>query len=211
MKLKNSINFLATLAAVIVFSSCQKEVNFQDGQNPGGGTGNNKNIIGDWDFVGLSATTNATITISSPLGDVKAITTSAYNSKNNTGTVKITAADFIYTNFGYEIDTTMNVKTYIAGLLVDDTDAPFAFTSPATSSTTPYTRINTDSLSVVGFAGVPDPTGAAPTGPVGVRIAWSGDTLLLKVASSFTQNINQGGTPATLKATLTGVTKLKRR
>jgi hypothetical protein len=210
MKLTNIKPLLPFIAALLLLSSCQKEVNFQDGQNPGGGTGNNS-IIGDWDFVGLSATTNATITVTSPLGDVKAVTTSGYTSKNNTGTVKITSADFIYTNFGYSIDTTMNVKTYIAGLLVDDTDAPFAFTSPATSNTTPYTRINADSLSVVGFAGVPDPTGAAPTGPVGVRIAWSGDTLLLKVATNFTQNINQGGMPATLNATLTGITKLKRR
>lgn len=209
MKLKNIKAVLPVVVAIVLFTSCQKEVNFQDGQNPGGG--NNNSILGDWDFVGLSATTNATITITSPLGDVKAITTSSYNSKNNTGTVKITAADFIYSNFGYSIDTTMNVKTYLAGLLVDNSDMPFAFTSPPTSDTTSYTRINTDSLSVIGFAGVPDPTGAAPTGPVGVRIAWSGDTLLLKVASSFTQNITQAGTPATLKATLTGITKLKRR
>ena len=199
--------FLSAVALMVVLVSCQKEID----SGVGGGNGSNKNIIGDWDFVGMTASTNATVTVPSPLGETKVVTTSAYRTENNTGTVKITGTEFIYNNFGYSIDTVMNVKTYMAGLLIDNTNMPFAITSPPLSDTTTYTKISSDSLNVNGFAGVPDPTGMMPTGPVGVKIGWSGDTLLLKVQTTISQNINQGGVNATLSGSVNGVTKLKRR
>lgn len=211
MKLKNSKVLFPFVAVLIILTSCQKEVNFQDGQNPGGGNGNNNSIIGDWDFVGLSANTYASITEPSPLGDIKAVTTSVYHSKNNTGSIKITASDFIYNNLGYDIDTTMNLKVYMAGLLVSDDDLPFVFAAPVTNGTTAYTKVSSDSLTAVGFAGAPDPTGTMPMAPSGIKIAWSGDTLLLKVATTVSQVINQGGTNVNFVGTVSGVTKLKRR
>jgi hypothetical protein len=33
------------------------------------------------------------------------------------------------------------------------------------------------------------PSGATPTGPVGLKLSWSGDTLLMKINSTFTQNV----------------------
>lgn len=203
-----------SLAAFLV--SCQKEVDFQNINNPpgnpgGGGGNNNTNIIGDWDFVGMTAHTYSAVTVTEGGQQLKAVTVSDYITQNNVGTVKITASDFISTGIGYEIDTTVNSKTYINGVLFDDTDFPFVVTLPPTSSTSPYTRINNDSLTTTGAFGAPDPSGSIPTDTVGMKIGWSGDTLLLKIASSFTQNVSQGGVPGVLTASVNGVSKLKRR
>src|SRR5262245_47736506 len=88
--------------------SCQKEVSVERGGNgtgsgsgsgggsgsgsggSGSGGGNTQNIIGDYDFINMSAHTVSTVTVSI-LGDqMKTVTTSDYLTKNNSGTVKIT-------------------------------------------------------------------------------------------------------------------------
>ena len=196
--------------------SCQKEINFQNSNNSVGNTGgngtNNNSIIGDWDFVGTMAHTKSTVTVIQGGEELKSVTVSDYTTKNNAGTVKITSNQFISAGLAYSIDTMMNVKTYLNGALFDDIDVPFVMSVPASSSTSPYTRINNDSLTITGAFGAPsNPSGAIPTGPVGMRIAWSGDTLLLKVASSVTQTISQGGATGLLTGTVNGTMKLKRR
>ena len=211
------------VASVIsFFVSCQKETSFETGNGNGsggnggggngGGIGNTSNIVGDYDFVGLEAHTKSTVTISAAGSEMKTITVSDYLTESNTGTVKITSNQFISTNLGYSIDTTMNAKTYIDNVLFDDSDFPFALTSPPTSSTSTYVRVSADSITVTGAIGTsPDPSGSTPTGPVGVKLSWSGDTLLMKINTSFTQTITQGGVPATLEGSVRGITKLKKR
>ncbi len=88
---------------------------------------------------------------------------------------------------------------------------PFVASFPPTNTTNPYTRIDDDSLNVVGALGTADPSGVTPTGPVGVKLSWSGDTLLLKINSSFTQVISQDGVEGTLTGYVNGVSKLKKR
>jgi hypothetical protein len=204
--------FLLLLSFIIVFTSCQKEVDNATGNTGGtGGTGNTNNIEGDYDFVGMVAHTQSTVTVSTGGQEVKAVTISDYVTKNNTGTITITSNQFIRTNLGYSIDTVMNVKTYVDNVLFDDSDLPLTASSPASSNTSPYTRITADSISVTGAIGATDPSGMMPTGPVGVKLSWSGDTLLLKVNTSFTQAVSQGGVPGTLIGSVNGVTKLKKR
>ncbi len=129
-----------------------------------------------------------------------------------TGTVKITSSQFISTNVGYSIDTTMNSKIYLNGLLIDDIDLPFAATVPPTSATSTYVRNSADSITVTGsFGSSPNPSGNNPTGPVGAKLSWSGDTLIMKTAASYTQNISQGGIPAVFVGKVSAVTKLKKR
>ena len=53
--------------------------------------------------------------------------------------------------------------------------------------------------------------GAVPTGPVGVNLSWSGDTLMMKVNSTFTQNVTQNGVPGVITGTVIGIIKLKKR
>ncbi len=206
---------LLIYSLMILLISCQKEINFQNSNNSGGNTGgggtSNNSIIGEWNFVGMVAHTSSSVSVVAGSDQLKSITVSDYATKNNVGTVKITSTQFISTGLAYSIDTTMNVKTYINGSLFDDSDLPFVLSAPANSSTSDYTRINNDSLTMIGAFGAPSgPSGTTPTGPVGVRISWAGDTLLLKVASSFTQTISQGGVPGVLTGVVNGITKLKR-
>lgn len=201
---------------VIAFTSCEKEVNYANNNNSNnggtGGNGSTQDIIGTYDFVGIEAHTQSTVTVNTGGQELKSVTVSNYVSKNNTGTMQITSSQFISNNLGYSIDTIMNVKSYTDNVLIDDSDFPFVETVPGSSSTSPYTRITADSISVVGALGAPsDPSGTIPTGTVGMKLAWSGDTLLLKVNTSFTQPITQGGVTGVITESVIGVNKLKKR
>jgi len=215
--MRTATKLLLLSSLIIVFTSCQKEVDFQTRNSSGGtggtgGTGNTNDIVGDYDFVGMVAHTHSTVTVNAQGQQLKAITISDYVTKSNIGTVKITSNQFITTGLGYSIDTVMNVKTYIDNVLFDDSDVPFVASVPSSSSTSPYVRISADSITVTGALGVsPDPSGNTPTGPVGVKLSWSGDTLLLKVNSSFTQSISQGGVPGIISGSVNGITRLKKR
>jgi len=205
---------LLGLSLIIALTSCQKEVNYAIGNGPGGtgGSGNTTSIVGDYDFVGMVAHTKSTVTVNAMGQELKSITVSDYVTQSNVGTVKITSNEFISTGLAYSIDTIMNVKTYIDNVLFDDSDFPFVGSVPPTSSTSPYVRISADSITVTGAIGVsPDPSGNTPTGPVGVKLSWSGDTLFMKINSSFTQSISQGGVPGTIVGSVDGITKLKKR
>jgi uncharacterized protein YdeI (BOF family) len=205
---------LLLLTLVIALSACQKEVDSVTSNNSngtGGGTNSTSNIEGDYDFVGMSAHTESAITVSAQGSEVKAVTVSDYVTKDNTGTVKITANQLISTNLGYTVDTTVNVKTYLDNVLFDDSDVPYTGSAPASSDTSPYVRNSSDSITVTGFVGIPsDPSGTIPTGPAGLKLAWSGDTLLMKVNTSFTQSVTQSGVPGTMVASVNGTFKLKK-
>jgi hypothetical protein len=212
MKTATKLSILLTL--ILFFTACQKEVNYANNDNSTntGGTGSSDDIVGDYDFVGLSAHTLSTVTVTELGQEVKTVTVSDYATQNNTGTIKITSTQFINSGLGYSIDTTMNAKTYQDNVLFDDSDFPFVVTVPSSNSTSPYSRITADSITVTGALGVaPDPSGSTPTGPVGVKLSWSGDTLLMHVNTSFTQSVTQGGIPGTIVGSVNGITKLKKR
>ncbi len=207
---------LLLLSLAIVFTACQKEVDYAPANNSSGtggtgGTGNTNNIEGDYDFVGMAAHTESSITVAASGSEVKSVTVSDYITKENTGTMKITSDQFISTNLGYSIDTIVNVKTYLDNVLFDDSDVPYAGSAPPSSGTTPYVRNSADSITATGFLGIPsDPSGAIPTGPTGLKLSWSGDTLLLKINTNFTQSVSQGGVPGTMVASVKGTFKLKK-
>ncbi|MDP4264690.1 MAG: hypothetical protein Q8941_19335 [Bacteroidota bacterium] len=214
MRITSTKTLLLLLSGAVLFLiSCQKELSFQDQQGNTGGTGgNNRSIIGDYDFVGVLAHTSSTITVTAAGDQLKTVTVSDYAGKDYTGTTKITSNQIIATGIGYSVDTVMNAKSYINGLLIDDSNYPFVATIPPTSNTTPYVQNNADSITVTGpFGLATDPSGNAPTGSVGERISWSGDTLIFKTSVSFTQSITQGGVPAVFTGTINATTKLKKR
>ncbi len=97
---------------------------------------------------------------------------------------------------------------------MDESDLPYIMSAPVTDKTMDYKRNNNDSLTFANafivFTAPTSATGPA-TGPVGASINWSGDTLLLKVLSSFTTSITQAGTPGILEGAMSGVIKLKRK
>jgi hypothetical protein len=221
MKVRASWSILLFLSTGIFLASCQKEASFEvngngNGNGPGGGgsggSGNTTDITGNYDFVGISAHTVSTVIIDAAGDELKTISTSDYASDNNAGTVTITSNQMNVTGIAYSISSTVNGKTYLNNSLISDIDAPFDVTVPPSSSNSTYTRISNDSIRVSGgFGSTPDPSGAAPTGPVGVKLSWSGDTLLLKIHTTISQTISQGGVPAQFTGTVIGITKLKKK
>jgi hypothetical protein len=212
---------LLLLSLVIFFTACEKEVDYATDNTSGtggtggnGGTGNTNstsNIEGEYDFVGMTAHTVSSITVEASGSEIRAVTTSDYVTRENTGTMKITSDQFISTNLAYSIDTVVNVKTYLDNVLFDDSDVPYAQSAPPSSTTTPYVRNSADSITATGAMGIPsDPSGAIPTGQAGFKLSWSGDTLLLKLNTSFNQSVSQNGVPGTMLASINGTLKLKK-
>lgn len=202
-----------------LFISCQKEADLQNDTNPGGSTGsggtgnNNRDIVGDYDFVGVDGDTKATIVVSSPLGNAKTVTTAKYTSANNAGTIKITSDKLIYTDVAYTVNTTSHVQTYLGNTLLGEQDMPYTEDNPATSGEESYVKNNNDSLTFSDAILVADNPFQAnvPASPMGARISWKGDTLLLKVKQTFSGSISQTGSPGDFTGTIDGLMKLKKK
>jgi hypothetical protein len=196
----------------IIFYSCQKEVDLQNQNNQGGGGNTNKTIIGTWNFVGIQAHTRTTVTVTDGGDQLKSVTVSDYITKNNKGTITFTSNQFSYAGLSYDIDTVLNVKSYENNVLVDDSDLPFVMSYPVSTASTAYVRNNADSLTfpdqVLGVGS--SFQGGGPTGPMGARIAWSGDTLLLKIKHAFSSTVSQGGIPAAFTGEMDVTMKMKK-
>jgi hypothetical protein len=227
-----TITKLLLLGFVIVFTACQKDKDSARGNTSGntggtGGTGSTTNIEGDYDFVGMVAYTESSVTVNRAGTEIKAVTVSDYATKNNSGTMKITSNQLIGTNLAYSIDTILNVKTYWDNVLVDDSDFPSVGSTPPTSSISTYVRNSADSITVTRAPGiVSDLFNAIPIPPspqisagftnfapekMGIKLSWSRDTLLLKVNSSYSQSVSQsGGPPGTLVGSVNGIIRLKK-
>lgn len=206
-----STRTLALLLLATTVFSCQKEVTFDDPGN-GGGT-STVSIIGDWDFVNLQANTKSVVELSEAGMSLRSVTTSAYLTKNNSGTVTFTASQIQMNNIAYDIDTVMQVQTFLNGAIFDNSVLPFVLSYPSSSKSGAYTRNTADSITFApGFAGAPaNPSGAADPDPVGARLKMSGDTLLLLINTTYTVPVTQNGTTGTLSAQLQGIMRLKKR
>lgn len=214
MKKMRLLLLIPVLSAFII--SCQKEADLQN-DTPGGGTGtggNNRDIVGDYDFVGIDGDTKASVSVASPLGAAKTVTSSKYSSTNNTGTVKFTANKLIYTNIAYSVNTTAHTQIFLGSTLISEEDEPYTEDSPADSGEEIYVKNNNDSLTFTNalfLADNPFQANVPPT-PMGARISWKGDTLLLKVKSTFSGPISQPGSPtADFVGSVEGVMKLKKK
>ncbi len=213
MKMRKTKTLYLICALGIFLVSCQKEVSLQ---NLGGqGNTNNTNITGDWKFIGLNAKTYTGIIISQGGESAKTVTVSDYNTENNAGTLKVTANQFIFTGISHTVNDEANVKTYLNGVLFDDSDMPFDVTTPPTDNTINYVRNNNDSLTFTNaMMTLPDPSGgttSAPAGPLGARVSIVADTLTVFTKNSITETISQGGIPATFDIKFESTMKFKRQ
>lgn len=207
---------LAALSTLILVS-CQKEVDFSNGSGNGNGNGNgNNNIVGNYDFVGMIASTNSVVTMTGAGMNEKTITTSYYITKNNTGTVNITSNKMTTNNFAYEIDTTMHFKMYTDNILVLEDDLPFQMAMPASNGTSNYRTIGSDSLYFESGTVTMGPVGGQSGGtmtsqPSGSKYSWSGDTLILKGSVYQEQTQTQMGMNIKITNAGSQIVKLKKR
>lgn len=218
MKLQNVKQFFLLLFTGVSLVACQKEVNFQNEGSQGNGNGNgtnNINIKGDWTFTGANAKTYAAITITEGTETLKSITTSDYDTQENTGSLTITDKQFIFTGIGHKVSDIAHSVTYYNGDLFDETDMPFEAVTPPTDNTSPYVRNTNDSVTLTTSLGMlPDPSGGltpTPAGPLGMKISISGDVLTLVMKTAFSNTITQAGIPAFFDAKLESIMKFKRK
>lgn len=218
------LTFLAGVA--LLFASCQKEVDFQDlngtggnpGGNPGGGGagggGNAGSILGDYNFIGVSSKQENSVTVTQAGMTIKAVALTEYTSENNVGTLKITGDKFFFTGIGHTVNGTANVLTYIDGALFGLETEPYSQVTDPADQTYDYVRNNSDSLTFTnGFAMLPDASGngMVPTGPIGMKISMSNDTLTLVTKFAFTSSVNQGGVPGVIDVNADGIMKFKKK
>ena len=175
---------VTAIILTIFLVSCQKEVDLQTG---GGGGTVPKDITGNYKFISITANTKATVVAGTGTAQEKLITTSNYTTTNNVGTIAITSTDFTTTGVGYTAAGVATNEYYLGGALIQSIDVPFDEDIPPTSDNSKYKRINNDSL----YFDDGDPTGASV--PIGARISWAGDTLIMKMAFSITSTEDLGG------------------
>jgi len=194
------------IVSIFFYSSCQKEVSFEDRPGPA----NDKRITGNYDFVGMkvAVTSSALFSFGGTTG--KGVTSSTFITKNNTGTVQITAGQLIINNMSYVIDTTVVTRNYINNTLVSEDIDNHYEAVPAYNETINYTRNNPDSITVAneGFVDI-DPS--QPFRITGYRLHWAGDTLKLTLKDTFDQVDNSQGFPLKLSGVLNGVISLKKK
>lgn len=213
------MKILSFAAVVFSFSilliSCQKEVDFQfQNGNSGNGNNTNSNIVGEYTFIGVKSEGTSSIDVVQSGIALKSLTTFAYTSFDNKGTVKITSSTLTFSGVGYEIDTVMNTKTYIAGSLFDDSDVPFIYSYPSTSPdvSSDYKKNSADSITFTGQTFLADPNaGSSGNQQIGAKIVWSSDTLRLYMRNRVNTPVSQGGVTGTLTGDVKGILILKKK
>jgi len=181
MRKKYSLIILAVLLA-----ACQKGIEPFDDT---GSTGTSTDITGTWNFISLTANTQATQEYVEDTSDYSTVTYSNYISTNNTGTITFNDSDFNSSNIGYDVSSTFTGYNYLNGVLTDTVEMPFTITIDSSNSTGKYKIIGSDSINFSG-GGLISIGGSQPveTESSGGRFSISGDIL------TITQMVNKDTT-----------------
>lgn len=206
---------LLAFSCSLLLLSCQKEVDFQfENGNSGNGNNTNSNIVGEYNFIGVKSEGTSSVDVVQSGIALKSLSTFAYESFDNKGTVKITSSKITFSQVGYEIDTVMNSKTYMAGSLVMDMDVPLTMSYPASSPdvSADYKKNSADSITLTGETFFADPNaGTSGNQPVGAKIVWSSDTLRLYMRSRVNTPVTQSGVTGTLTGDMRSILILKKK
>jgi hypothetical protein len=196
---------LAFLSLILLFSlvSCHKNNT---------GPGDSSQLVGNYKFLYLSASTQETNTESAAGQNIRTVTFTNYKTTSNTGTVAFTKDSLSSKNVGYTANTNANVYIYTNNSLTDSLQMPFSETVPPTSSTAKYDVIGKDSIYFHGGSIFGLSAGATATVPSGGRFSFKGDTLLITMKIS--QNLppqNQGGVTITGTVAIQGVIAMQKQ
>jgi len=203
MKLKSLKTLLLVSGIATLFTACQKD----SADKPA----TNDQLLGTWNFVGMTATRKSTIVAGTGANEEKIITYYGFHSKNNAGTITFDATNLTSANLTYSFDTVVNSKFYLGGVLDDEYDDDFSFVLPLSSGVAPYKAVGTDSLYYSsGFMNIDPDASPTATLPGGSRISWSGDTLMLKMLYVGTRNQVINGVNAKVSDDIYQLVKLKK-
>jgi hypothetical protein len=145
------IKLLFPVAFICLFLiSCSKEKSVDSSTGtpggPGGPGSGSNSLLGNWKLVGINIKTKAVIEMNDAGLNVKTVTFSDYDTKDNQGTMKITSNKMESTNWGYSVDDVAVGYFYENNVLVDTLEFPLVVTIPPTSSSITYKLIGADSI-----------------------------------------------------------------
>ena len=132
------------------------------------------------------------------VNDYLDVTISDYTTTNTGGSISFSGGVATTTNLTYEAIFDAVDSTYMDRQFAGVISAPYDITIPATSGTSRYQQIGSDSLYFpAGGAFTMGTTGGTQTTPTGSRFSINGDTLVMttRIHQVVTQNV--GGVSAT--------------
>jgi len=194
--LRKHVYFLVT-GFLLLLTACSKNTSKPNGSS------NSTQLVGSYEF--LYMTTNINVTESGSFAGQtgSAVILSGYKTQQNTGTVVFTADSAMGNGIGYSYDTTATVIQILPGAAPDTTVQSLTGSVPATTSTSKYQIIGTDSVyfpgGVLGAGGITGaPAAIAP--PTGGHFTIKGDTLSITTKINQTYPDNIEGIPTTATA-----------
>lgn len=186
---------IALLALVMIGAvACQKEVDYVDlppNNNPNdpGNPSGNRSIIGDWKFVKLTGVSTSITELTQDGVTMRNVSVTNVDSKDEKGTQRIDETTLTTTGVGYSMSSVVTGETFINGISTGAVSLPMNFTAPPTSGTSKYKKVTADSIYVEGGILNVDLQDQVSSLPVGAKISWLGDTLVLHVKTSIVQEI----------------------
>jgi len=192
----------ASLAVItaLIFTSCSK-----DNSEPSAG-----NIQGTWKITSMHAKTSSTLEFNYGGESGKNITTTEYDTKNNTGTLTIDASNWVFNNIGYSVTTIAHTIQTQNGQVVADTDIPLNLNIASYNGTTGY-EITGDSVFLYnGFFSV-DGSASTAQAPTRGKISINGNTMTFTEHATIHENQMMSGIPFEKTGIADGVMTFERQ
>ena len=191
--------FLLIICLSVTISACQKEISLEAPINSGGGGGNgggggsNANLIGIWKLSKMHAETVSENEIDLFGTLTRTVTTSAYDTKGNTGGFNFATDLKVTANIGYSIDTIGMVYTYENNVLEDSMEFDFNVPYTSSNSVSGYKLVGADSIYFTGGT-ISVGTGSNQNSkPTGMKYKIVGSTLTMDFHNTGDSTIDVGG------------------
>lgn len=181
--MRNTKTLLIIFTLGLFLTSCQK-----DSDPPQENT--NDKLFGTWNFIGMTASVKSSIIAGTVVDQEKMITSYPIIAQNPQGTVTIDSKNIKTSGLSYSFKTTVKTQFYVGGVLDFSDDSPFEGDMPASSASTTYKTVGTDSIHLESGLVAFDPAaggGGAPnqTIPQDFKISWENDVLVLTSPIKF--------------------------
>lgn len=199
--MKKSLASITCILVCALLVSCQKD----NAENPTAVA-----LAGSYKFVSMEMNGVSTTTATDGTNVETSVMVTKYITRNNAGTVTFTTSTLSSINLSYDVDTTLGVSYYMNGTLEDSLDVPFQVQVPASSSTSSYKVITSDSLYFSSGTMFMTGSTAQATQAGGARIKKQGDLLLLMVPTNQSATQDNQGIPVTTTFKGVGIITLQK-
>jgi hypothetical protein len=206
------IKLLFPVAIICLFLiSCSKEKSADSSTGIPGGPGGSNSLIGNWKLMKIHISTKSVVEMNDAGIDVKTITYSDYDTKDNQGTMKVTANKIENIGWGYSIDDFAIGYYYEDDVLIDSFEFPLVFTTPTSTTSVNYKLIGADSIYYESGGTVNVGGGTSFTGPGGGRYEIDNDILTITTHYNGTTSGSNQGLPYTQTNSAKAISTLQRQ